>query len=85
MQRYHALLMPLMLALLSYAGVDGYGKIEEYRAANGKANVTVTVEAPSGNQLVPHEHPDKVRSNAEIDARITAALDKHRCDYHGVC
>lgn len=83
MQRYHALLMPLLLALLSYAGVDGYGKVQEYRNGQTAAPVTVNVEAPA--DAAAHSHPDKVRTNAEIDARITAARKAHLCNDHGIC
>ncbi len=84
MSRYHALLMPLMLALLSYVGVDGYGVYQERQAAAAPAEVTVNIDSVP-DALVE----DKVRSDKEIQALIDAALAKqkarHECAYHGNC
>ncbi len=49
--RYHALLMPLLLALLSYLGIDGYGKVQEYRSES-VPSVDVTINTPT-------EHDEK--------------------------
>lgn len=79
MQRYHALLMPLLLAALSYAGVDGYGKLEEYRAqqaAPASAEVTVNVAS------MP-EQSDAI-TEKEVQAMINKAIAAHQASkqYH---
>lgn len=84
MSRYHALLMPLMLALMSYAGVDQYGAYQERQAA-APAEVTVNIDSVPDSLVAE----DRVRSDAEIQAIVNAALARqakeHRCNYHGNC
>jgi hypothetical protein len=93
-QRYHALLMPLLLALLSYAGIDGYGKIEEYRAeqaAIAPAEVTTTITVERGGSdlhthpAVAHKHdPHAHRGTATIQTMIDQAVATHQVSktYH---
>lgn len=87
-QKNHALLAPLLAALLGYAGFDGY---QEYQKANGGSQdqtVTVNVESVPESMTTTHEH-GAVVSRQTIENMVKAATTEqnkaHKCKYHGIC
>lgn len=79
-QRYHAVLLPLMLALLSYAGIDGYGRYEEYTAAPVVQPTKVEVKIDTGpvKEASPTHLHGKVYSREIIEQLINQAVIAER-------
>lgn len=81
-QRYHALLLPLMLALLSYAGIDGgtaaYDAYYDTPAPPAPTNVEVHVEAPAPVSTSPTHLHGKVYSREIIEQLIQQAIIAER-------
>lgn len=82
-QRNHHLLAPLLALLMTYAGVDGYGKYQEHQAAQAAGSVQggdVKVDV----QVAGSEGPTELELEKAIQAAVAAAIAAHQASkkYH---
>lgn len=81
-QRYHAVLLPLLLALLSYAGIDGgsraYDAYYDTPPPAPATSVEVHVEAPAAVSDSPTHLHGKVYSREIIEQLINQAVIAER-------